>query len=435
MSREKTTNLPLNRREFLGSSARNAAGVAAGVVGWSAVSAASPSERVRVALIGVRNQGKLLAADLAGLSNVEIAALCDVDAGLLATAARDVGERQSAPPRLESDFRRLLDDRTIDAVVVATPDHWHAVMATLACEAGKDVYLESPASHALAEGRLLLEAATRNRRIVQCGLQQRSGSHFQSAVEYVGSGRLGAVHLAKAWAVHQRKPIGIRTDGPAPAGVDYDLWLGPAAARAFNPNRFHYNWHWFWEYGGGELANWGVHLLDLARWGLGVAYPEQVSASGGTFHFHDDRQTPDTLYVTYAYPRHTITWEHRLWSAHAPEGRNAAVAFVGEQGTLIVDRGGWKVYGQRDAQAASSSECLAPHLADFVECVKTRRTPAADLATGVVSSDLCHLGNAAFLAGRSVKVDSTSGEIADTLPTALQTRFQPREPWNMNASC
>src|SRR5437588_7723547 len=280
---------PINRREFLGASAANAAGMAAaGVVGWTGVAAAqgAPSERVAVGIIGVRSQGKMLATALAAFPDGHVAAVCDVDEGLLPPAAREVEAAQGQLPRMATDFRTLLDDSSLDAVVIATPDHWHALMTILACQAGKDVYVEKPVSHSLAEGPSMVAAARRHRRIVQAGLQQRSGAHFLSAVEYVQSGRLGRVHLAKAWTVHQRKPIGFKKNAAAPAGVDYELWLGPAAARPFNPNRFHYNWHWFWDYGTGELGNWGAHLLDVARWGLSVEFPTQVSASGGKYHFH-----------------------------------------------------------------------------------------------------------------------------------------------------
>jgi predicted dehydrogenase len=432
MPRPTQSDSPLNRREFLGSSAINAAGMAAGVVGWAGVAGAgaSPAERVRVGVIGVRNQGKTLATSLAALPDVEVAALCDVDESLLPIAGRGVEAICGKLPRFERDFRRLLDDPQLDAVVIATPDHWHAAMTILACQAGKDVYVEKPASHSLHEGAAMLAAARDSARVVQTGLQQRSGSHFQSAVEYVRSGKLGVVPLAKAWTIHQRKSIGRRNDAAVPAEVDYDLWLGPAAQRPFNPNRFHYNWHWFWEYGSGELGNWGVHLLDVARWGLAVDYPSQVAATGGNHFFQDDQQTPDTLHVSYAYPRRTITWEHRLWSSHGQEGRSAAVAFYGEMGTLIVDRGGWKVYGQGDSQSAQPGELLAPHLRNFVDCVKSRRQPVCDLETGLVSSTLCHLGNIAYRVGRSVAVEPSTGEILrDPAAQSLAFGREYRAPW------
>lgn len=430
MPRPPKCDPPLNRREFLGSSARNAAGMAAGVVSWAGVAAAGTdvSNRVRVGVVGVRNQGKVLATGLAALPEVEVAALCDVDETLFALASRAVEGIQGKAPRCERDFRRLLDDSALDAVVIATPDHWHAPLTILACQAGKDVYVEKPVSHAMSEGQSMLAAARDHQRIVQCGLQQRSGSHFQSAIEFVRSGQLGAVYLAKAWTVNQRKSIGNRKDAPVPGGIDYDLWLGPAPRRTFNPNRFHYNWRWFWDYGAGELGNWGVHLLDVARWGLQVEYPTQVSASGGNYFFRDDQETPDTLHVSYSYPGLTMTWEHRLWSPHGQEGRSAAVAFYGDKGTLIVDRGGWKVYGQRDSVASEPGEILQPHLQNFVDSIRSRQQPACNLETGVVSSALCHLGNLAYRSGQTLHVEPASGEVRSSPAPHIHPQGDDRGP-------
>ena len=424
-----TRESPINRRQFLGSSAANAA-VAAGMVGLAgAVAQASSGERLNIGCIGVRGYGRELATAFAGLPDAEVSVLCDIDEGVFAPAARNVAEIQGRAPRFEKDFRRLLDDPTLDAVVIATPDHWHALMTTLACEAGKDVYIESPVSHTLDEGEAMLAAARKSKRVVQCGLQQRSGTHFRSAVEFLASGRLGHVALAKAWTVHVRKPIGAKKDAPLPPGVDYDLWLGPAASRPFNPNRFHYNWHWFWDYGSGELGNWGVQMLDVARWGMGVDWPTRVSATGGKYHFHDDQETPDTLLVNFAYPDRSIVWEHRLWSNHGIEGRSNGVAFYGELGTLILDRGGWKVYGQKETASSGSSELLSAHCRDFVAAAKSRGTPRAELADGCISSGLCHLGNVAYRLERSVAFDPASrAVIGDEAAGALLTASY-REPW------
>jgi predicted dehydrogenase len=434
MSQPTPQNQPINRREFLGASAANAAGLAAaGVVGMTGLAAAkaAPGERIAVGVIGVRSQGTTLAGLLAGFPDVDVAAVCDVDEGLLPGAVSEVEARQGRAPRTAGDFRRLLDDKSLDAVVIATPDHWHATMTILACQAGKDVYVEKPVSHSLAEGPAMIAAAQKHRRIAQAGLQQRSGEHFRSAVEYVQSGRLGSVHLAKAWTVHQRKSIGFKKDVPAPSGVNYDLWLGPAPSRPFNPNRFHHNWHWFWDYGTGELGNWGVHLLDVARWGMGVEFPTHVSAAGGKHHFHDDQQTPDTLLVNYAYPGKTITWEHRLWSAHGLEGRSAAVAFCGERGTLIVDRGGWKVYGQKESVTAGPSDLLEPHLRNFVDCMKSRAVPVCSLETGLISSALCHLGNIAYRLGETIAVNPASGTLVDDAAASQVARREYRAPWQL----
>ncbi len=419
----------LSRRRFLENSARNAAGVAAGMVGLGSAALGSPGERLNIGVIGLRTQGKELALGLAAFPDVRVAALCDVDEGQLAEAVAVVGERQATPPTAQRDFRRVLDDPSIDAVVIAAPDHWHAPMTILACQAGKDVYVEAPVSHTVDEGARMVAAARRHGRIVQSGLQQRSGEHFRSAVELVRSGEIGTVRLAKAWVVHRRKAIGTKSESALPAGVDYDRWLGPAPERAFQPNRFHHNWQWFWDYGSGELGTWGVHLLDVARWGLGVGLPLRVAATGGKYHFHDDRETPDTLSVQYSFPKASIVWEHRQWSSHGIEGRSAAVAFYGDNGTLIVDRGGWKVYGRRDSLTADASELQQSHLRDFVDSVKQRRTPQADIEVGHLSSTLCHLGNIAWRMGREVAFDPGALNFGwDGEANALLSA-EYRQPW------
>lgn len=427
---------PINRREFLGSSAKNAAGVAAGVVGVGVgvglvKAGTGPGDTVNLGIIGVRSQGKSLATALARLPGAHIATLCDVDDSVLATAVRAVAAEQGRTPAMERDFRRLLDDPAIDAVVIATPNHWHATMAAMTLQAGKDLYLETPVTHTLAEGQMLAAVAQSSNRIVAVGLPQRSGQQFLSAVDYLRSGRLGTVHLAKAWTVQQRKPIGRHADTAVPDGVDYDLWLGPAPARPFNVNRFHFNWQWFWDYGGGELGHWGVQMLDVARWGLGVGLPRQIAAMGGKHHFRDDQETPDTLLVNYAYPQATITWEHRLWSPFAQDGRSAAVAFHGDLGTLIVDRGGWKVYGGRDAPTAPGGDFLNPHLQDFLDCVRSRQQPACDLEAGRQSSALCHLGNIAYRLGRSVDFDPVRESFGSDRAAAGFANREPRGPWTL----
>lgn len=428
---------PLNRRQFLGSSAKNAAGVAAGVVSLSAAAAIAHGnlEKIRLAVIGIRNQGKELATSFASLPGASVTTLCDVDDSLFPAVIKSVeqlqGEGPGKTPKIERDFRRVLDDPEIDAVVIATPDHWHAVMTILACQAGKDVYVEKPVSHTIEEGTRMIAAARQYDRVVQSGLQQRSGAHFQSAIDYVRSGKLGRVRLAKAWTAHLRKSIGHKADCIAPQGVDYDLWQGPAPLKNFNPNRFHHNWHWNWDYGSGELGNWGVHMLDIARWGLEVTYPHQVSAQGGKHYFDDDQQTPDTLLANYSFPGKTIAWEHRLWSHQGIEGRSAAVAFHGDQGTLIVDRGGWKVYGQSESVTSDSSNCATPHHQNFLDSIRTRSRPTADIEIGHISTTLCHLGNIAYRVGRTVQFDpQTQQFVKDPVADVLLARDY-RNPWNL----
>jgi predicted dehydrogenase len=393
------------------------------VVLSSTVALADQSNPVRVGVIGVRNQGKNLAERLARFTDVEVAALCDVDSSLEAAAMKAVGEHQEIAPLWQSDFRRILDDSSIDAVVVATPDHWHGVMGVLACQAGKDVYLEKPVAHTVEEGQRLVEAARKYERVVQTGLQQRSGAHFQSAIETVHSGKLGRVNFARAWVANARRPMKRKRDEAQPEGVDYDMWLGPAAAKPFNANRFHHHWQSFQDFGIGELGNWGVHLLDVARWGLGVGLPERVSASGGNYVFQGELEMPDTMLATFAYPEHTITWEHRLWSNHGVEGRGSGVAFHGEKGTLVVDRSGWKVYDSKERLTSDASELANSHLRDFIDSIRTRQRPNADIEIGNASTTLCHLGNIAWRLGREVRFDEQSQSfVQDEDANALLTK-------------
>ncbi len=435
----------IDRRQFLGKSAQNAAGMAAGIVGLSGtVAKAAPSERVTLAIIGTRSQGKRLASSMASFPDLDLVAICDIDDSLLPATAKVIEDIQGWAPRHEKDFRRILDDKSIQAVVIATPDHWHAIMGIMACQAGKDVYVETPISHNIHEGARLVEATRKYNRIVQSGMQQRSGSQFQSAVQLVRSGSLGNVHLAKAWTVHRRKPIGFKQDGISPKGVDYDLWLGPAPVRRFNANRFHHNWRWFWDYGTGELGNWGVHVLDIARWGLGVSLPISISATGGKYAFHDAQETPDTLIVQYGYCQpdvgqevegvhKTIIWEHRLWSTHGIEGRSAATAFYGDQGTLVVDRGGWKLYDVAKSITAGTSDQARMQHRNFIDCVKSRQKPTADIEIGHVSSTLCHLGNIAYRLDREVRFDPINFNFGnDTEANSLLQR-EYRHPWYLES--
>jgi predicted dehydrogenase len=422
----------LSRRQFLGRSAKNAAGVAAGMVGLSStVAKADKSSPVRVGIIGVRNQGRNLASAFAKMPDVNVVSLCDVDSNLQAAAMTSVLEHQDTAPRWESDFRTVLDDPQVDAVVIATPDHWHALMGILAAQAGKDVYLEKPVSHTIEEGQRLVLAARENDQVMQTGLQQRSGSHFQSAVELVQSGKLGQVRLAKAWVAHSRKPFGKRADEAVPQGVDYDLWLGPSSERPFNAHRFHHHWQWFNEYGIGELGNWGVHLLDVARWGLQLELPERISASGGNYVFKSGQEMPDTLAATFHYPQHTILWEHRLWSNHGLEGRGSGVSFHGENGTLVVDRSGWKVYDSKERLTSDTSDQLNAHLRNFVDCIRTRQRPNADIEIGHLSTALCQLGNIAWMLNREVTFDSDSKTFGDDAQANQLLTKTYRDPWQL----
>jgi predicted dehydrogenase len=418
---DKLKRRVLSRRQFLDSSARNAAGMAAAGVGaiglTDAAAGLSRNDPVRLGIIGLRNRGLVLAETFDALPGARIESVCDVDPHQFAPALSKL--KQAHAPRVETDFRRLLDRSEIDAVVVAAPDHWHFDMAEAVLAAEKDLYLEVPVTHTLEQSRELLRRhAEFPQRIVQSGLTQRSAAHFQAAIEFLRQEQLGQVHLAKAWATHRRRSIGRSRETTVPEGVDYAAWLGPVGEQPFRANRFHHHWRWSWDFGSGELGNWGVHLLDVACWGLDVGLPRRVGSMGGTFHFDDDQETPDTQQVLYDYAGKTITWEHRQWTPHANEGRSAGVAFYGEKGTLIVDRGGWKVYGRKDGASREGRDATREHCANFLKCVATREQPAANLQTAFVSSALCHLGNAAHRERRELDVNALLNEENGSVPTS-----------------
>jgi predicted dehydrogenase len=398
----------LDRRHFLKASA--------GTVALTALSAAGaadkPNEKLAIAVMGVHGRGRDLIRGFSALDDAEVVCVSDPDENVIAEALKRVSPKQKRTPAVKRDIRQVLEDKDVHAVAIAAPDHWHALATVWACQAGKHVYVEKPISHNLVEGRRMVEAARKFDRVVQVGTQRRSGPHYQSAAEFVRSGKLGKVPFAHAWIAGDRKSIGRKPDGPVPAGVDYDLWLGPAPERPFNPNRFHYNWHWNWDYGTGELGNNGIHGLDLVRMVLGLEAPTRIAAGGGKLFYDDDQQTPDTMVVTFDFPTTTLVWEHRIWSKTGQEGESFGAILYGEKGTLIFDKKGWHVADGVDAsdQAASPE---AAHLKNFLDSVRNRKRPNADIEEGHKSTRLCHLGNIAVRTGRALRFDAQTETIAD----------------------
>jgi predicted dehydrogenase len=403
----------------------------------SAVTAAGaaerPNEKIVLAVMGVRGRGKDHVRGFASCKDAEIAYLCDPDPNVVGPALAELAKRQKKTPRVEKDVRRVLEDKNVTALTIAAPDHWHALTTIWACQAGKHVYVEKPVSHNLVEGRRMVEAARKYDRVVQVGTQRRSAAHFASAVEFVHSGKLGKVPFARTWIAGHRASIGHQPDGPAPAGMDYDLWLGPAPLRPFNANRFHYNWHWFWDYGTGELGNNGIHALDIARWALGVDAPLRVTCGGGKYFYDDDQQTPDTQVATFDFPGTCLIWEHRIWSKTGLEGEPWGIMLYGEKGTLVFDKKGWHV---TDGVMASdkTSDMELPHLRNFLDCVKEHRRPNADIEELHKSTRLCHLGNIAWRVSRTLRFDeSTESIFGDPAAQKLLGRTY-REPYVVPAT-
>jgi predicted dehydrogenase len=411
------------RRAFLRTASQ---GVLAGMAlaGLPRHASAAPNERVRHAILGTGGQGKRHAQLFSSFADCEVAALCDVDPERLQAIAQKLPN--AAQVAVFDDFRRVLDDPGIDSVSIVTPDHWHAPMALAALQAGKHVYVEKPCSHNIREALLLKEAARKTGRCVQQGTQGRSGASLQQAVAFMREGGLGSVRMAKAINHQLREPIGRAPESEPPPGVNYDLWLGPAALHRFTRNRWHYNWHWFWDYGCGDMGNDGIHQIDQARWGLGVGLPNAVSASGGQLFYDDDHETPDTQVVTFEYERCYLLYEMRLWTDYGLEGHDNGVMFYGDKGKLDIGRDGCSItlIGEERKHLGPYAD-MKDHVRNFLDCVKAGDPSKlnAPIEEAALSTVLCHLGNIATRVNRKLKVDPEKWECLDDPEAAkLSTR-------------
>ncbi|MCS6851333.1 MAG: Gfo/Idh/MocA family oxidoreductase [Gemmataceae bacterium] len=411
------------RRRFL----QAAAGTAVTV--WSSVPGkAAPSERVRLCIVGVRGRGRSLGLNLARLPHAQITHICDVNTALFASFGKAIADVQKSEPKTVQDLRRVLDDPSVDALVVATPDHWHALATIWGCQAGKHVYVEKPISHNVYEGRQMVAAARKYNRVVQVGTQSRSVPHMIEAINYVRSGKLGTVHMAKAWNSQLRRRVPAQPDSTPPPELDWNLWQGPAPERPFNVNRYTYGWRWLWDYGTGDMGNDGVHDLDLARWGLGVRAPATISGTGVKLFFEGDiQETPDTQVVTFTFPdsKAVLLYEQRLWSPYFLEGHENGVAFYGTEGYLVLGRQSWKVVEKRNKVVFDKKETFSdvPHLENFLACIRGEAKPNCDIEEGHLSTRLAHLGNIACRVGRPLTFDA-KGEtiVGDEAAAALLRR-------------
>jgi predicted dehydrogenase len=420
------------RRYFLETSAL-AAG-AATLQLTSGLRAQSANGKLAVGIIGPGGMGSSHLRTLARSSEVSIAAVCDVDANRLASAVNYVTQAGWPAPRAHTDLRRVLEDQSIDAVFIATPDHWHAPAAILAVEAGKHVYVEKPASHNIREGRLLIEAARRHQRVVQVGTQSRSAPHVQAAMEKLAGGAIGDVLTAKVWNSQLRRDIGRRQPEPPPAGLDFDLWLGPAPAQPYRSNLLHASWRWFHAFGAGDMGNDGVHDIDLGVWGLGVGlrHPDRIAALGGKYFFDDDQEFPDTQNVLFEYDlgggkKKQLIYEQRLWSPYVQEGHENGDAYYGTGGCLVLGKAkGWQIFGKRNApgEAMMNGKVeLDVHHRNFFDCIRTGARPAADIEIHHYSASLCHLGNIATRLARTLNFDRQAERfIGDDEANALVRR-------------
>lgn len=434
----------MQRRTFLQTTS-----AAAGLAVFQAAAADEPAgkksanDRVSVCVAGVRGRGGSLLATFAALPDVDVKYVCDLDDDVLKSRIAQVEQRTGKRPEAIKDFRKALEDKSLDALVLGTPDHWHALPTIFACQAGKDVYVEKPDGHNILEGRTMVAAGKKYGRVIQMGTQSRSGKHMASAMAYIAEKNLGKVRFAKAWESARQGSIGKPADSDPPPGIDYDTWLGPAPKRPFNVRRFHGNWRWFFDYGTGDLGNDGVHRLDMARWALetGIAaqgeqpigLPRAVSALGGKYYFDDMQEWPDTLMVTYDYPGYLLTYEMRVWNAYHLHDESEGAALYGDNGSIIIGNGRWRAFDAKGKlvkeDAAGYND--AGHAQNFVDCMRTRNKPTADLETvGHPSSLLCHLGNVAWRTGRTVRFDPETYSFGnDEEANRLLTRPEYRKPW------
>ncbi len=421
------------RREFLKKAALGAAAASLGGV-LPAFSARSynritgANDRINVAAMGVNSRGFAVSGNFARQENCEVIYVCDVDSRAADKCIEAVEKIQNKRPKASPDFRKALEDKDLDALIVAAPDHWHAPAAILACKAGKHVYLEKPCSHNPNEGELVVEAAKKYNRVVQMGNQRRSWPNVMEAIREVHNGAIGNVYFAKTWYTNNRASIGIGKPAAVPAWLDYELWQGPAPRRPFKDNVIHYNWHWFWHWGTGEALNNGTHMVDLARWGLNVDYPTRVTSAGGRYAFHDDWETPDTQVITLEFgTKGSITWEGRSCNGHHVEGSSVGVIFYGDKGALQIDGGNsYKVFDLKNKMTKSvenkitvdprnavnpSQQLDAFHIQNFFDGIRKGTAQAADILGGHKSTLLVQLGNIAQRSGRALNTDPSNGHI------------------------
>lgn len=381
----------------------------------------SPNETVRVAVMGLNGRGAVLAKAFAKTANAEVAALCDVDSTVLAKTAASVGVKKTIV-----DFRRALDDKSIDALVIATPDHWHAPAAILAMSAGKHVYLEKPCGHNAREGELLVEAQRKTKRVVQMGTQQRSAPRSMEVLQAIREGLIGKPYLGRAWYANTRGSIGRGKPASVPANLDYELWQGPAPRAPYKDNVIHYNWHWFRRWGTGEICNNGTHEVDVCRWALGVDTCVRVTSSGGRYHFDDDWEFTDTQEAVFEFAGgKTIIWQGLSCNGLETYGRSRGTSIVGTTGSVVMDRDGYVVYDLQNKVVKSNLATQAGdglnisadddmtnlHIQNFVDAVRTGSPLRQPIDEGAKSVLLCHLGNIAQWTGRALKVDPANGHI------------------------
>ena len=409
-----------HRRTFL----KNTATFTLGLTAAPLLRAASPNSTVRLGVVGCNGRGKDHIAGYLAIPNCEIAYICDVDSKVLASGLDLVAKKQTNKPKGISDLRRMLEDPELDAISIATPDHWHAPAAILACAAGKHVYVEKPGSHNLHESQLLMAAATKNKRYVQMGTQRRSWPWVIEAIAALHRGEIGKLYLARAWYTNHRPTINRGKPAPVPSWLNWELWQGPAPEEPFRDNLPHYNWHWFWSWGTGELGNNGVHCLDLARWGLKVDYPGRVTCGGGRYHFQDDWQTPDSCVVSFDFGDKAIVFDCQSCDPHGFEGASFGVSFYGEHGTLVIAGNKVRIYDLNDmlVREVNGKGDDVLHFANFIDAIRNGTALKGEITNSEKSTVMCHLGNIAWRSGKTVDFNPVDWKILDKKSNAFARR-------------
>ena len=403
-------NSPLHRRAFVKRATLYSFGLVAAPLLARAQTTKSPGEKLVVGVMGL-SRGFDHVKALQQIANVDVAYLCDIDETRVATAQKSFATADKQPKGVK-DFRRILDDKDVDALFIAAPNHWHAPATILACSAGKHVYVEKPASHNAREGELMVAAARKHNRVVQMGNQRRSWPAIIEAVEKLRAGVIGEVRSARTWYNNARGSIGRGKLVPVPANIDYDLWQGPAPERPYLDNLVHYNWHWRWHWGGGEIANNGPHAFDLARWGLGLEYPTRVTCNGGRYHFKDDQETPDTSIATIDFGNKCLIWDGSSCHPRTNE-KLPFVAWYGDNGSLANYGNGYTVFDPKGKQVGEGTGPGGDksHIENFLKSIRGDAKPNSEIAVGQTSTLLCHLSNIAYRAGRTVHFDPIAKKI------------------------
>ena len=400
----------------------------------------APSDQLNIAAIGINGMGWTDLSAALKVPGVNLVGLCDIDNNVLDKRMTDLGKMNVTTGNIKTynDYRKLLERKDVDAVIIGTPDHWHALQMIHACEAGKEVYVEKPVGNSIGECRAMVKAQQRYGRVVQAGQWQRSQQHFKDAIDYVHSGKLGNIRTVKVWCyLDWKQPLDVKPDGPVPAGVDYAKWLGPAPTRPFNPNRFHFTFRWFWDYAGGLMTDWGVQLLDYALIGMKVANPKSIVTVGGKFAKPDSAdETPDTLMAMYQFDSFNIVWDHAIGIGNGNYGKDHGIAFIGNNGTLVLNRGGWEVLEEKKNAnkvvvpfQKSSDNGLEKHMVNFVDVIKTRKMSdlKCPIQAGADIASLSQMGNIAYRSGQKLLWDAEKQAFKDE---AINKKYLMKEYHN-----